>query len=111
MSNLSLKLLRNYAPVLPATVLGVIRRRKVRVLSNVLIFGNSGSGKSTLAKSIYKSQVLAHLDLDSFAWEATTPTQRKSLNASKKDIVNFIKLNDSWVIEGYYTDLLELAEP
>lgn len=79
-------------------------------MSNILIFGNSGSGKSTLAKSICKSNGLAHLDLDSFAWEATMPPQRRSLNACKKDIDHFIKTNDSWVIEGCYTDLLELAE-
>jgi len=82
----------------------------VRVLSNILIFGNSGSGKSTLAKSICKTQGLAHLDLDSLAWEATTPPKRKSLNISKAEIENFIKTNDCWVIEGCYTDLLELAK-
>jgi adenylate kinase family enzyme len=79
-------------------------------LSNILIFGNSGSGKSTLAKSICKSEGLAHLDLDSLAWEATTPPERKKLNVSQKEIINFIKMNDSWVIEGCYTDLLELVE-
>ncbi|NOH72939.1 shikimate kinase [Vibrio pectenicida] len=79
-------------------------------MSNILIFGNSGSGKSTLAKSICKSQGLAHLDLDSLAWKATTPPERRSLNTSKMEIDNFIQENDSWVIEGCYTDLLELAE-
>lgn len=79
-------------------------------MSNILIFGNSGSGKSTLAKSICKTKGLAHLDLDSLAWEATTPPERKSLNTSKTDIENFTKTNDSWVIEGCYTDLLELVE-
>lgn len=79
-------------------------------MSNILIFGNSGSGKSTLASNICKSQGLAHLDLDSLAWEATTPPQRKNLNTSKKEIVNFINQNKCWVIEGCYTDLLELVE-
>lgn len=79
-------------------------------MSKILIFGNSGSGKSTLAKSLGKSQGLAHLDLDSLAWEATIPPVRKSLNVSKRKIDRFIKANDSWVIEGCYTDLLELAE-
>ncbi|KAA3640754.1 MAG: AAA family ATPase [Proteobacteria bacterium] len=80
-------------------------------MSTILIFGNSGSGKTTLAKSLCQSHGLAHLDLDTLAWEATTPSVRKSLSASKKDIDHFIKTNDSWVIEGCYTDLLELAEP
>ena len=94
-----------------SSVKAVIRTRKIRVLSNILIFGNSGSGKSTLAKNLCKLKGLAHLDLDSLAWEPTTPPERKSLNISKTEIDNFIKLNDSWVIEGCYTDLLELAEP
>jgi len=83
----------------------------VKVLKNILIFGNSGSGKSTLAKRLSKANNLAHLDLDSLAWEATTPPKRKKLDVSKKEIESFIKTNDSWVIEGCYTDLLELAEP
>lgn len=86
-------------------------KRSLLVLSNILIFGNSGSGKSTLAKSMCGSQGLAHLDLDLLAWEATTPPQRKELSASKIEIEHFIKTNKSWVIEGCYTDLLELAAP
>ena len=79
-------------------------------MSNILIFGNSGSGKSTLAKSMCKSQSLAHLDLDTLAWDATTPPKRKNLNTSKIEIESFIEANDSWVIEGCYTDLLKLVE-
>lgn len=77
-------------------------------LSKILIFGNSGSGKSTLAKKISQSSDLAHLDLDSLAWEATNPPQRKDIKESEKAIVNFIQLHESWVVEGCYTDLLEL---
>ncbi|MFV0544224.1 MAG: AAA family ATPase [Marinicella pacifica] len=80
-------------------------------MRKILIFGNSGSGKTTLAKSLCQSQGFVHLDLDTLAWEETQPPVRKSLSASKKDIDQFIKTNDSWVIEGCYTDLLELAEP
>ena len=80
-------------------------------MSNILIFGNSGSGKSTLAKRLSKSEDLAHLDLDILAWEATTPPTRKDINTAKKDIECFITEHDSWVIEGCYTDLLEIAKP
>ncbi|MCF6262486.1 MAG: AAA family ATPase [Xanthomonadales bacterium] len=80
------------------------------MLRNILIFGNSGSGKSTLAASICKSQHLAHLDLDSLAWDATNPPERKQLKDSEKEILEFIKTNKNWVIEGCYTDLLALAE-
>jgi adenylate kinase family enzyme len=77
-------------------------------LSKILIFGNSGSGKSTLAKKIGDSSGLAHLDLDKLAWKATNPPERKSLIESKKDIFNFIQSSKEWVVEGCYTDLLEL---
>ncbi|MEH6576847.1 MAG: AAA family ATPase [Amphritea sp.] len=79
-------------------------------MSNILIFGNSGSGKSTLAKSLCKTHGLAHLDLDTLAWEATVPPERKPLEESWEEIKSFISSNENWVIEGCYTDLLELAE-
>ena len=80
------------------------------MLSNILIFGNSGSGKSTLAKRLCQSHDLAHLDLDTLAWQPTFPPERKSLKESAKDINNFIKSHEHWVIEGCYTDLLKLVE-
>lgn len=79
-------------------------------MKKILIFGNSGSGKSTLAKHLKKSAGLAHLDLDTLAWEQTTPPQRKTLEDSWKQINQFITLNTSWVIEGCYTDLLALIK-
>ena len=79
-------------------------------LNKILIFGNSGSGKSTLAKQLSDADGLAHLDLDTLAWEAVVPPERKPLEESKKEIQNFIHSNESWVIEGCYTDLLELAK-
>lgn len=78
-------------------------------MRNVLIFGNSASGKSTLAKSLCEEQGLAHLDLDSIAWAATVPPERRSLSDSKQEIDSFIKANRAWIIEGCYTDLLELV--
>jgi len=80
-------------------------------LRRILIFGNSGSGKSTLAKKITASHGLAHLDLDTLAWQPKVPPQRKSLETSKVDILAFVRANSGWVIEGCYADLLELALP
>ena len=79
-------------------------------MSKILIFGNSGSGKSTLAKTLCGIHGLAHLDLDTLAWEATVSPERKPLDESGEEIESFINSNESWVIEGCYTDLLELAE-
>lgn len=75
----------------------------------VLIFGNSGSGKSTLAKKLSHSEGLAHLDLDNLAWtEIDDKPVRQSLAESEKEIKEFTQANDTWVVEGCYTDLLEL---
>ena len=81
--------------------------RKLK-LSKILIFGNSGSGKSTLAKKISQTSGLGHLDLDSLAWQATNPPERKEIKESEKGILGFIQAHENWVIEGCYTDLLEL---
>ncbi|MFT6735484.1 MAG: adenylate kinase family enzyme [Polaribacter sp.] len=77
----------------------------------MLILGNSSSGKSTLAKELSNTKGLAHLDLDTLAWKATTPPERKPLNESTMEITRFIDSNSSWVIEGCYADLFELAAP
>lgn len=74
----------------------------------LLIFGNSGSGKSSLAKHISSTENLAYLDLDSFAWLDTEPPQRMSLDDTFNELQKFIRKNKSWVIEGCYTDLLDL---
>ncbi|WP_076418355.1 AAA family ATPase [Colwellia sp. UCD-KL20] len=80
-------------------------------MSRVVIFGNSGSGKSTLAKNISTGNQSAHLDLDSIAWQPTTPPSRTPIAESKTKIDEFLKNNNAWVIEGCYTDLLELVTP
>jgi adenylate kinase family enzyme len=78
-------------------------------LNKFVIFGNSGSGKSTLAKKLASKSQLAHLDLDSIAWKPVTPPERRSILESSESINNFLSTNNSWVIEGCYSDLLELV--
>jgi len=77
-------------------------------MKKIIIFGNSGSGKSTLAKKLCLKFNLAHLDLDSLAWLPITPPQRKTLSESTKEILSFMKNNKGWVIEGCYSDLLQI---
>ena len=79
------------------------------LLDKIIIFGNSGSGKSTLANKLSTAQRLAHLDLDTIAWQASSPPKRKALEDSQLDINAFIQANSQWVIEGCYSDLLALA--
>lgn len=80
-------------------------------MRKLLIFGNSGSGKSTIASKICQLEKLAHLDLDTLAWQPSTPPNRKLLSESFSDISQFINAHESWVIEGCYSDLLELTLP
>jgi adenylate kinase family enzyme len=75
----------------------------------IIVFGNSGSGKSTLAKHLAIKDGLAHLDLDTIAWQAVTPPERLSISASKQAIDSFLTQHQNWIIEGCYTDLLELV--
>ena len=83
-----------------------VRKGQMR---RILIFGNSGSGKSTLARSLAESENLSHLDLDTLAFLPTDPPQRRPLNECQQRIDEFVSQFSSWVIEGCYADLLELA--
>lgn len=78
-------------------------------MKRILIFGNSGSGKSTLARALAQRHELAHLDLDGVAWDKTSPTTRRSLAESEIAIREFLGTHEGWVIEGCYSDLLELV--
>ena len=80
-------------------------------MRKVLIFGNSGAGKSTLARELHSASGLAHMDLDPLAWLDTKPPQRAPIAESRAVIERFMQDNESWVIEGCYTDLLEVAVP
>lgn len=76
-------------------------------MKKIIVFGNSSSGKSSLAKKLAAEHQLAHLDLDTLAWQHTEPPVRKPLKESQSSITAFTQANDGWVIEGCYTDLLE----
>jgi adenylate kinase family enzyme len=80
-------------------------------MQRVLIFGNSGAGKSTLARQLAAERGLAALDLDSLAWQPGMPPRRRPLAESAAAVRAFTALHPSWVVEGCYSDLLELALP
>jgi adenylate kinase family enzyme len=79
-------------------------------MRKIIIFGNSGSGKSSLALKL-RNEGLAHLDLDILAWLPTIPPERRPIEQAKLKIQTFIRATDEWVVEGCYTDLLELVKP
>ncbi|MBB1485182.1 AAA family ATPase [Oceanospirillum sediminis] len=78
-------------------------------MKKILIFGNSGAGKSTLAKQLCQQHGYQHLDLDTLAWLPEMPPVRKALSDSMAEIEVFMGSTENWVIEGCYTDLLELV--
>lgn len=80
-------------------------------MKRIIIFGNSGAGKSTLAKKYESKYSINHLDLDILAWEDTDPPKRSPLSKSMLEIDSFTSSNNEWVIEGGYTDLLQLIVP
>src|SRR5438128_9580552 len=77
-------------------------------MPRLVILGNSGSGKSTLALRLARARSLAHLDLDTRAWEPWIPPTRRPLTESARDIAVFMDANGDWVIEGCYADLLAI---
>jgi adenylate kinase family enzyme len=77
-------------------------------MRRVLVFGNSGSGKTTLAASLRRDYGLAHLDLDTLAWQPASPPIRRDAAESERDIRAFTAQHAAWVIEGCYADLLAL---
>ena len=79
------------------------------LMHRIVIIGNSGAGKSTLAKKYVKKYQIEPLDLDILAWEDTIPPTRKPLNESKKIINQFRHKNKSWIIEGGYSDLIDIV--
>ncbi|WP_332452280.1 AAA family ATPase [Thalassotalea crassostreae] len=80
-------------------------------MKKIVIFGNSGSGKSTLARQLSSKHNLPHFDLDTIAWEPVSPPQRMSIDKSSVLIEQFVNENEQWIIEGCYSDLIELVLP
>ena len=78
-------------------------------MAKIVIFGNSGAGKSTLAARLSRQGALAHLDLDTLAWQPVSPPVRCSVEESTQAINDFIRCHTDWVIEGCYSDLLGYA--
>jgi adenylate kinase family enzyme len=79
-------------------------------MHRIVVTGNSGAGKSTLAARLAREHGLAHLDLDTVAWEpGVTPPSRAALATSRAALDAFAAANPAWVIEGCYADLIELA--
>ncbi|GAB4238076.1 MAG: hypothetical protein Kow0049_24390 [Stanieria sp.] len=62
-----------------------------------------------MALALKQKYGLAHLDLDTLAWEVENPTVRRRIEDSLKDLSKFIKTHKNWVVEGCYSSLLKQA--
>ena len=74
----------------------------------LVVFGNSGAGKSTLARSL-AGEGVAHLDLDTLAWQPTEPPVRTPLDQAEAELRRFVQANEHWVVEGCYADPIALV--
>jgi adenylate kinase family enzyme len=73
----------------------------------IILLGNAGAGKSTMARRLIGSGNIPRLSLDEIAWDQGT--RRKPLTESLVLLSEFLSLNEQWVIEGCYGDLIEAA--
>ncbi len=80
-------------------------------MARYVLVGNSGSGKSTLATRLAREAALAHLDLDTLAWEAEAPPRRRPVAESAREVMSFVGTHERWVIEGCYADLAQVPLP
>jgi adenylate kinase family enzyme len=81
----------------------------------IAILGNSGSGKSTLARRLSVSAMATTaaraevLDLDTVAWEPGQIAVPRPAEDAAADVRSFCERGDSWVVEGCYAGLVEVA--
>jgi adenylate kinase family enzyme len=78
-------------------------------VARIVVFGNAGSGKSTYAAYLARLQRLAHLDLDVLVWEPGQIAVLRPGPSVEADLTRFLDNNKRWVIEGCYSDWVELA--
>lgn len=75
----------------------------------VILLGNAGAGKSTMARRLMHGRSIPRLSLDEIAW--AEGTERRPLEESVQALLKFIDDNEHWIIEGCYSDLVEVALP
>ncbi|HBQ20532.1 MAG: hypothetical protein A2Z91_08050 [Deltaproteobacteria bacterium GWA2_38_16] len=71
----------------------------------VFIIGRSGSGKTTLAKQLAKKLNLKVIHLDQLFWKSEKEWREA---AEFRKLVGNLCLQESWIIEGHYSDVFDL---
>lgn len=75
----------------------------------IILLGNAGSGKSTMARRLIGGNAIPRLSLDEIAWD--NGAVRRSHEDSVTALTAFLQQNEKWIIEGCYSDLVEVALP
>jgi adenylate kinase family enzyme len=75
----------------------------------IILLGNAGAGKSTMARCLIQNKNIPRLSLDEIAW--SEGTERKPFDVSIRELEEFLGRNEQWIIEGCYSDLIEVALP
>jgi adenylate kinase family enzyme len=75
----------------------------------LILLGNAGAGKSTMARRIIGDEPIPCLSLDEIAWD--DGPKRKPLEVSLRMLPAFIQSNEQWIVEGCYSDLIQVALP
>ncbi|MCG8382159.1 MAG: shikimate kinase [Gammaproteobacteria bacterium] len=69
-----------------------------------VLLGNAGAGKSTLSRKLTEAKAAVTLSLDELAFAGGT--ERRPLEDSVTEAMSFIRANESWIIEGCYSDII-----
>lgn len=75
-------------------------------MTKIFIIGLSGSGKTHLAKKIKKKIKIPHFDIDDIYWKRRW-CEINDKTFIKEKLDDFLDKNDSWIIEGVYTDFVD----
>ena len=75
----------------------------------IILLGNAGTGKSTMARHLVEGADIPCLSLDEIAWDEGP--ERKPLATSIALLMDFMGHHPQWIIEGCYSDLIEVALP
>lgn len=74
-------------------------------MQKILIVGSGGAGKSTLSRQLGEILNLEVIHLDSFYWN---PGWIETPKAEWESIVQDLILRESWIIDGNYSDTLDI---
>lgn len=86
---------------------GPSEAKDILTLRRVWVSGVPGAGKTTLARQISHEFDLPHTELDALYWQEGWTTLSHD---DFRHCVNSITLEDRWVIDGYFAEVVDLID-